>query len=85
MKAMGIHMDSPNNKLGFTSGAIGGISDYIAHISWDMNYWDGLFHAAITAAVCGFLGIAGKELYILAKKGFKEYFGKRKKKDAEKD
>ncbi len=65
MKTMHIQFD---NKLGFISGAVGGILKFLINISLPIGFWSKLLEAGITACVCGFLGIAGKEVFNLVKK-----------------
>jgi hypothetical protein len=69
-----------NNKLGFTIGAITGIWKYVANIRLPLEFPSKLIEAGITAGVCGLMGLAGKELWIVGKRAFIAYFKKRKTK-----
>ena len=66
--------------IAFTAGAIGGVAKYIMNVHLQIEFFSKLFESAITAGVCGFIGIAGKELYVLAKKHLTAYFKNRKNK-----
>lgn len=52
---------------GFTGGAIKLIDNKLLQVPahFDINYLQNLGETGITALVCGFLGIAGKHLFIL--------------------
>lgn len=52
-----------DNKIGFISGLAGGAYQYILNINLPIDFWSKLVEAGITAIVCGFAGVAGKELY----------------------
>ena len=70
MKAMNNH----NNVYGFFFGMIGGFTKYLASI--DMEVFSRMIEAAATALVCGFLGMAGKEGFVIIKR---KYFTKKHK------
>ncbi|HUR65474.1 MAG TPA: hypothetical protein VMZ03_03920 [Chitinophagaceae bacterium] len=72
---MGIHNEN-NNKIGFISGLIGGVFKFLMNIDLPVGFFSKLLEAGITACVCGFLGVAGKEVFNLIKK----YVLKRRKK-----
>lgn len=84
MKAMGIHDSGDNlnhdNSIGFISGLIGGIWQSLMNINLPIDFWSKLLEAGITAGVCGFVGVAGKEIFVLIRDSFKEYFGKKDRK-----
>lgn len=67
-----------HNPLAFAAGMIGGVMHFIMNIQFDVDFLSKLIEAAITAAVCGFVGIAGKEIFVVAKNSFKEYMKARR-------
>lgn len=67
-----------DNKVAYTLGLIGGICQWMMNIQLPTDFWSKLFESAITAAVCGFVGIAGKELYKVARRALIAYFFNRK-------
>lgn len=82
MKTMGWQQgnNSSNNGLAFFSGIIGGIIQFFMNIHLNVDFWPKLVEAAITAGVCGFLGIAGKEIFVLGRDAMKEWLKERKSK-----
>jgi hypothetical protein len=69
-----------NTKLGFTIGAITGVFKLMLNIHLPIEFFSKLFESAITAGVCGLMGVAGKELWVVAKRSFTAYFKTRKSK-----
>jgi len=69
-----------NTKLGFTIGAITGLYKLILNVHLPIEFFSKLFESSITAAVCGLMGVAGKELWVVAKRAFVAYFKTRKSK-----
>lgn len=63
-----------DQQIGFISGAVGGLAYYvinIPHTIISLNpYLINLFQAAITATLCGFLGVAGKQLFASLRKWY---------------
>lgn len=57
-----MHLDD-NTYIGVVCGVIGGS----VHLVQELIDKD-LMEAVITAAICGFAGVAGKELYVILKK-----------------
>ena len=80
MKLMGVQVDQ-NTKTGFIAGMVGGIYQWSLNINLPTDFLSKLVEGGITAIVCGFVGMAGKELYQVTQKAFKAYFkGRRKRK-----
>lgn len=79
---MGYHNEnqSTNNPLAFISGVVGGIVQYFMNIHLNIDFWSKLLESAITAGVCGFVGIAGKEIFVVLKESILDYFKSPKKK-----
>jgi hypothetical protein len=69
-----------NNKLGFTIGAITGIYKLYMNVHIPIEFPSKLIESALTAGVCGMMGLAGKEVWIVGKRAFVAYFKKRKTK-----
>ena len=81
MKRVGA-VDS-NTKFGFIAGMAGGVYQWMLNINLHTGFFSKLMEGAITAVVCGFVGMAGKELYTITMKAIKEYFKKHKTKTDE--
>lgn len=82
MKAMGYNgseNQNHDNSIAFISGAIGAFYQFLMNIHLNIDFWSKLLESAIMAGVCGFVGVAGKEIFVLLRDSFKEYFGKNKK------
>lgn len=79
MKLMGHHLEDGNNKLGFAIGVVTGVFQFFLKINVPTDFWSKLLGASITAGVCGFVGVMGKELFVIAKNSFVEYYRARKK------
>lgn len=58
-----------NNKIGFISGFVGGVSKFILEAG---PITDRMMEACFTALMCGVLGMAGKDIYVLVKSLFKK-------------
>jgi hypothetical protein len=69
-----------NTKLGFIIGALTGMSKFILNFHLPLEFPSKLVEGAITAALCGFMGVAGKELWVVTKRAFVAYFKNRKTK-----
>jgi hypothetical protein len=69
-----------NNKLGFTIGALTGLYKLLMNVRLPIEFPSKLIESAITAGVCGLMGLAGKEVWIVGKRAFIAYFKKRKTK-----
>lgn len=69
-----------NTKLGFTIGVITGMFKLILNVHLPIEFFSKLFESALTAGVCGLMGVAGKELWVVGKRAFKAYFKNRKNK-----
>jgi energy-converting hydrogenase Eha subunit A len=79
MRQLMWHADN-NTKLGFIIGALTGMSKYILNFHLPLEFPSKLVEAGITAAVCGMMGVAGKELWVVGKRAFVAYFKNRKSK-----
>lgn len=77
-KTMGWHPDNADNKLSVLFGIVGGMAQYLLNIHLPTDFLSKLMESAITAAVCGIAGIAGKELFKVLRASLTEYI-KRKK------
>jgi hypothetical protein len=69
-----------NTKLGFVIGALTGLTKMVLNVHLPIDFISKLFESALTAGICGFIGVAGKELFVVAKRAFTAYFKKRKSK-----
>lgn len=69
-----------NTKLGFTIGAITGVYKLMLNVRLPLEFPSKLIESAITAGVCGLMGVAGKELWTVGKRAFIAYFKTRKSK-----
>jgi hypothetical protein len=78
-KTMGFHSNSPDNVYGFAVGSSVGVVQYFLNIHLPTDFWSKLFEAGLTAGICGFIGMLGKELFIVARRAFIAYFRHRKK------
>lgn len=67
-----------NNKLGFACGAIAGVYRLYMNVHIPLEFPSKLIESAITAGVCGMMGLVGKEVWIVGKRAFVAYFKKRK-------
>lgn len=78
---MKLSMSQPdlNTKLGFIFGFGGAVYKMILNVHLPMDQLSKFIENVITAGVCGFIGVAGKDLWLLAKRSFKAYFRTRKK------
>lgn len=80
-KAMGWQPEQQvNNKIGFAFGLIGGVWQFMMNIHLPMDFWSKLIEGVITAGVCGFAGMAGKELFVITRRSLIAYFKTRKSK-----
>jgi hypothetical protein len=79
MKQAMWHADN-NTKLGFIIGAITGMFKLILNVHLPIEFFSKLFESAITAGVCGLMGVAGKELWVVGKRALITYFRTRKSK-----
>lgn len=68
-----------NDKFAFVAGSVGAFVQMLLNIHLPTDFWQKLIEAAITAAVCGFVGVAGKELYRVVRNAVKDYFNNKKK------
>lgn len=69
-----------NTKLGFAIGAITGFIKLWMNVHLQIEFFSKLFESALTAGVCGLMGVAGKELWVVGKRAFISYFKNRKSK-----
>ena len=58
-----------NTMIAFVCGILGGCIDYMVRA--DSLVIFAVFQAALTALICGFAGVAGKEFYLFMKSSFK--------------
>lgn len=72
-----------DSKLGFFAGIVGGIYQYYMNIHLDIDFWSKLLESAVTAGICGFVGVAGKEIFAVLKTSIVEYIRGRKAKKNE--
>lgn len=79
-KSMGWQPEQVDNRIGFTLGLIGGIWQFVMNIHLPLDFLSKLVEGAITAGVCGFAGIFGKELFVIARRSVIAYFKTRKPK-----
>lgn len=79
-KSMGWQPEQADNRIAFVFGIIGGVWQFILNIHLPVDFLSKLVEGAVTAGVCGFAGIIGKELYVLAKRSIIAYFRTRKSK-----
>jgi len=79
MKQMSLQPDT-NTKIGFIFGFTGAVYKMILNVHLPIDDISKFVENVITAGVCGFIGVAGKDLWLLAKKSFKAYFRTRRKK-----
>jgi site-specific recombinase len=79
MKLMSWQADA-NTKLGFIFGLGGAVYKMILNVHLPIDDISKFVENVITAGVCGFIGVAGKDLWLLAKRSFKTYFKTGKKK-----
>lgn len=79
-KIMGWQPENGDNRLSFTIGSIVGFIQYWLNIHLPVDFWSKLLEGVITALLCGFGGMLGKELFKITKRAFVEYFKTRKKK-----
>lgn len=69
-----------NNKLTFSIGVITGMYKYLMDVRIPIEFPSKLIESGITAAVCGLMGVVGKEIWVVGKRAFIAYFKKRKTK-----
>ena len=79
MKLMSWQPDA-NTKLGFILGLDGAVYKMILNVHLPIDGISKFVENVITAGVCGFIGVAGKDLWLLAKRSFKAYFKSKKDK-----
>lgn len=78
--SMGWHPENSDNRLAYVCGFIGALYQFILNIRLPVDFWSKFLEATVTAGVCGFVGMVGKELFNLAKKYLVAYFKTRKSK-----
>ena len=66
--------DKINSLLAFVAGVFGGSIKFL--LVSNPNYPVSLLQAVLTALLCGFAGVVGKELYGWCKRKIKRYVGK---------
>lgn len=69
-----------NTKLGFAIGAITGVYKYLMDVHLPLEFPSKLIESGITAAVCGLMGVVGKEIWTVGKRAFVAHFKTRKSK-----
>lgn len=79
-KSMGWQPEQNNNALAYVFGLTGAAYQAILNIGLPVGFWSKFLESAITAGVCGFVGMAGKWLFELTKRSITEYFTNRKNK-----
>jgi hypothetical protein len=79
-RTMGFQPESVDNRIAFITGVVAGLYQFLLNIHLPTDFWSKLIEAAITAAVCGFVGVLGKELYKLVRNSLQTYFRNRKNK-----
>ena len=67
MKQVHDYFENVNAKIAMLSGVVGGMFKYFLQVN-NGTFFMGLSKAAITAMVCGLMGVAGKELYAFCKR-----------------
>ena len=77
---MGWQPENADNRLSFTIGSLVGFIQYWLNIHLPVDFWSKLLEGVITALLCGFAGMIGKELFTITKKALVEYFRSRKNK-----
>lgn len=71
---MGWQPETTDNRFAFVLGIIGGVWQFILNIHLPVDFLSKLVEGAVTAGVCGFAGIMGKELFKIARRAFFTYF-----------
>ena len=64
--------------IAWHAGLVGGIAQYVSNVGLPITIVSKQVEGIITAILCGFGGLLGKELFVITKKSVKEYFKKRK-------
>lgn len=82
-KLMGWQPEHADNRLSFTIGSIVGFIQYWLNIHLPTDFWSKLLEGVITALLCGFGGMVGKELFKITKRSLVDYFRTRKNKPHE--
>ena len=67
-----------DTRLGCAIGVVTGMMQFFLNINLPLNFWSKFFEAGITAAFCGFCGVAGKYLFNVSFKAMKAYFKRRR-------
>lgn len=62
-----------DNLIAWHIGVIGGITQWANNMYLSLGTISTMVEGAITAILCGFSGLLGKELFILVKKTWKQY------------
>lgn len=78
-KVMGWQPEQADNRFAFVLGIIGGVWQFILNIHLPADFLSKLMEGAITAGVCGFAGIMGKELFKVTRRAFFTYFKRKPK------
>lgn len=66
------HKEGINSAIGFVFGAGGGIAAWNLQVMLDISFITKLAQTGAIALVSGFLGIAGKNLYLYLKRKWNE-------------
>jgi len=61
---------SNNAPLAALCGILGGMVKFLQVSVIEVTWWEKTLQAGGTALICGFLGVAGKELFVFIKKAF---------------
>lgn len=77
---MGWQPDHANNTLAYLFGFIGAGYQAYMNMNIPVGFWSKFLESVLTAGVCGFVGMAGKWVFEIAKKYLMEYFRNRKNK-----
>lgn len=75
---MGWQPEHSDNRLSFFIGSIVGFIQYWLNIHLPTDFWSKLLEGVITAGLCGFAGMVGKELFKIIKVYLIGYFRNRK-------
>lgn len=76
MKTASYNMERSDSIVAFFAGGFGGTIAWLEIYMLDASFFVSLIKAGATAAVCGFLGVAGKHLYNYVRT---KYFSRKKK------
>lgn len=83
MKTVGIHNNS-DTKIGAICGLLAGLWQFLMNYQFNIGLIiiniSKIVEAGITAAVAGFMGILGKEIYKIGRNAWVAYFRARKAK-----